>query len=109
MPVHVGSQHGALERSQYRGGRTARGRTFRAHAEIDCFYDVHEGLVFLVLDVGPPPARRPSRVCCDLRGFFLGMCEDEVGEKMIKCTAAIADETILSVVIYVFRVSISLF
>ncbi len=51
-------------------------RTFGTHAEIDCLHNIHKCLVLLILHVGSPPARSPSRLCCNLRRFFLHACPE---------------------------------
>ena len=89
--------------------RNEEGSTFSAHVQIDNLHNVHKGFVFLILDVSAPPARSPRRLCRNLRGFFLQCRLSRRYNDWEQLTTGIAAETMLSVVIYVLRVSISLF
>jgi hypothetical protein len=46
-------------------------RTLCTHAQVDRLHHIHKRLVFLVLDVRSPPARRPCSLGRDLRRLFL--------------------------------------
>jgi hypothetical protein len=84
--------------------------TLRTHAKIDRLDDVHEGFVLLVLDVWSAPVCRPSGLNCDLRGFGLEKRDEWLPLLiMVPPTASVEVETTLSVVMYDFNVSISLF
>ena len=85
-------------------------RTFSTHAQVDSLHYIHERLILLILDIRTPPAGRPRRLTCDLGRFLLEppLCL-LICDMIMTRTTAVAVDMMLSVVMYVLRVSISLF
>lgn len=101
----AGDQHGLTEKAKTT-------HTLGTHAEIYCLDNVDKRFVFLVLDICSSPANRTSGLGCDLRRLLLNIdvrVENKPRKIRLRRTAAMDVETMLSVVIYDFKVSISLF
>jgi len=84
--------------------------TLCTHTEVHSFHYVDKGFVLLVLDIRATPARGTSGLYSNLRRFFLqsplaSVCHSP----RVGLTAAVAEDTMLSVMIKVLSASISLF
>ena len=88
--------------------------TFCTHTQINALNNIHKRFILLILYIPPSPTRYTRCLTCDFWWFFLfRRCDEAISryerEGKGRRTTAMFVETMLSVVIYVFKVSISLF